>query len=280
MSAAPAAASQTPHDQELDGRERLLSILDRLEELRRRLLRCFLAAGIGIAVALAFLEQIVSFVLSPAVKMLPEGSHFIYTEPTEAFALHFNIAIIAGFVFAAPFIMYQLWLLIEPVLGTAQKKFMIPFVVLTSLGVLSGAAFSHYIVFPYMIAFFGTFTSSALQFMPKIRDSFDLYIKMLMGMILIFQIPTLAFFLAKMGLVTAGLLWKNTKYAILIAFILGAVLTPSGDPWNQSIFAAPIVVLYFISIGIAWFVQPRRTQAASDADSDSESESAPDSESD
>jgi sec-independent protein translocase protein TatC len=280
MSAAPAAASQTPDDQELDGRARMFSIIERLEEFRLRLIRSFIAVLVGIGIALAFLDQIVAFVLSPAVRLLPPGSHFIYTEPTEAFALHFNIAIIAGCVFAAPYIMYQLWLLLAPMLGPEQKKFMVPFVLLTSLGVIGGATFSHFIVFPYMIAFFGTFTTGQLQFMPKIRDSFDLYIKMLMGMTLVFQIPTLAFFLAKMGLVTAGLLWKNTRYAILIAFVLGAVLTPSGDPWNQTVFAAPIVILYLISIGIAWLVAPRKTQAASDAESDSNPERDADSDSD
>jgi sec-independent protein translocase protein TatC len=90
---------------------------------------------------------------------------------------------------------------------------------------------------------------------------------MLMGMTLVFQIPTIIFFLAKMGMVTAGFLWKQFRYAILIAFIVGAVLTPSADPWNQTIFAAPMVALYIISIGIAWIVQPRRDKDAGEEES-------------
>ena len=114
-----------------------------------------------------------------------------------------------------------------------------------------------------MIEFFGTFSNANLQFMPKVETAFDLYIKMLLGMAIVFQMPTAVFFLAKMGLVSARMLWNNIKYAILIIFILAAVLTPSGDPWNQSVFAAPMLVLYVLSIGIAWLVAPRRPSPAS-----------------
>jgi Sec-independent protein secretion pathway component TatC len=92
--------------------------------------------------------------------------------------------------------------------------------------------------------------------MPKVETAFDLYTKMLLGMAIVFQMPTAVFFLAKMGLVSARFLWSNIKYAILIIFILAAVLTPSGDPWNQTVFAAPMVILYLLSIGIAWMVAP------------------------
>ena len=109
-----------------------------------------------------------------------------------------------------------------------------------------------------MIAFFGTFNSPDLAFMPRLEDSFDLYTKMLVGMVVVFQIPTLAFFLAKMRLVTAGLLWRNFKYAFLMIFIVAAVLTPTADPWNQTIFAAPMAGLYLVSILIVWVVQPKR----------------------
>src|SRR5258705_13749803 len=109
-----------------------------------------------------------------------------------------------------------------------------------------------------MIAFFGAFNSPAMKFTPRVEDTFDLYKMMLLGMVVVFQIPTLVFFLAKMRLVTARFLWRHIKYAILIIFIVAAVLTPSSDPWNQTIFAAPMIGLYLISIGIAWMVAPKR----------------------
>ena len=114
------------------------------------------------------------------------------------------------------------------------------------------------IMFPYMIAFFGTFNSPDLAFMPRLDELFDLYTKMLMGMVVVFQMPTVAFFLAKMRMVTAGMLWRNFKYAILIIFIGAAVLTPSTDPWNQTAFATPMVALYLASILTVWMVQPKQ----------------------
>jgi sec-independent protein translocase protein TatC len=186
----------------------------------------------------------------------------IYTAPGEAFSLYVNIALITGDAIASPYILFQVWRLIAPALYANQKKFAIPFVAMSSGGVIAGWLFSHYVVFPYMIEFFGTFSNANLQFMPKVETAWDLYVKMLLGMAIVFQMPTVVFFLAKMGLVSARFLWNNIKYAILIIFILAAVLTPSGDPWNQSVFAAPMIVLYLLSIGIAWAVAPRRALPA------------------
>jgi sec-independent protein translocase protein TatC len=108
-----------------------------------------------------------------------------------------------------------------------------------------------------MMAFFASFNGLDLAFMPRLEDTFGLYTKMMIGMGLVFQMPTIVFFLAKMKLVTAGFLWKNLRYAILITFIIAAVVTPTGDPINQTIFAAPMVLLYILSIFIAWMVNPR-----------------------
>jgi sec-independent protein translocase protein TatC len=134
-------------------------------------------------------------------------------------------------------------------------------VLLTTTGAVAGAAFSHYVLYPSMIAFFGTFNSTDLAFMPRVEDAFDLYLKMMLGMVLVFQMPTLTFFLARMRLVTASFLWRNIKYAVLIIFIVAAVLTPSSDPWNQTVFAAPMLVLYVLSIGLAWAVAPKASRS-------------------
>jgi sec-independent protein translocase protein TatC len=251
--------------QDPDGRLFGISVLEQLEQFRKRLIRSAIAILVGMLVSFAFIERIVFFVLAPARSMLPAGSKLIYTEPIEAFSLYIDIALLAGVILASPFVLYQFWLLISPALYSHQKKFAIPFVALTSVGAVAGAAFSHYIVFPYMIRFFGTFSSSDVAFLPRVENTFDLYVKMLLGMILVFQIPTVVFFLAKMGLVTARFLWRNTKYAILIIFIIAAVVTPSSDPWNQTIFATPMVALYLLSIGIAWMVAPARNESTDSA---------------
>jgi len=255
-----AAFQLQPDEPDDDLREGKMGFLEHLEELRKRIIRSCIAVGIGMLVAVVFIDRIYNFVLAPARRMLPPGSRLIYTVPGEALSLYVELALIAGVVVAAPFIMYQVWMFIAPGPYAKERKFAIPFVVLTTVGAVAGAAFSHYVVFPYMIAFFGTFSSPDLTFMPRIEDTFDLYLKMLIGMSLVFQIPTLVFFLAKMQMVTAGFLWRNTKYAILIIFIIAAIVTPSTDPWNQTIFAMPMVGLYLISIGIAWMVGPKRAK--------------------
>lgn len=239
-----------------------LSLLDLLEQFRKRIVRCCLAIAVGVLVAFTRIDAIVAFIFAPMRRALPPGTRMIYTAPGEAFSLYINIALIAGAVLASPFILFQIWRLIAPALYTNQKKFAVPFVLMSSGGIVAGFLFNHYIVFPYMIEFFGTFSNANLRFLPKVETAFDLYVKMLMGMAIVFQMPTAVFFLAKMGLVSARFLWKNIKYAILIIFVLSAVLTPSGDPWNQTVFAAPMVVLYVLSIGIAWVVAPRAPTAA------------------
>lgn len=234
-----------------------LSLLDLLDQFRRRIVRSCMAIAVGVLVAFTQIDRIVAFIFAPMRRALPPGTKLIYTAPGEAFSLYVNIALIAGAALASPFILFQVWRLVAPALYTNQKKFAIPFVLMSSGGIVAGWLFSHYIVFPFMIEFFGTFSSTNLQFMPKVETAFSLYTKMLLGMALVFQMPTAVFFLSKMGLVSARFLWSHIKYAVLIIFILSAVLTPSGDPWNQFVFAAPMVVLYLLSIGIAWVFAPR-----------------------
>lgn len=252
------AVQLLPDDDDGDeSREGKMGFLEHLDELRKRIIRSCIAIAAGMLVAFVFIDHVVNFVLAPSRRMLPPGTKIIYTQPGEAFGLYINVALIVGVLLASPFIMFQVWRFIAPGLYAKEKTLVIPFVLLTTVGALSGAAFSHYVVFPSLIAFFGTFQSPDLAFMPRLEDVFDLYTKMLLGMCFVFQMPTLAFFLARMRLVTAGFLWRNFKYAFLIIVIIAAVLTPTADPWNQTVFAAPMVCLYLLSILIVWVVQPK-----------------------
>ena len=243
-----------PDDETTTGK---MSFLEHLDELRKRIVNSVIGILVGIVLGFGFIPYIFDFVLGPTRAVLPPGVGMIYTQPGEAFSLWITISLIAGFAIASPYVMYQFWMFIAPGLYSNEKKFAIPFVLFTTIGFLGGAAFNHYIAFPFLIAFFASFHTVDLTFMPRLRDTFGLYVKMLIGMGVIFQMPTVVFFLAKMKLVTARFLWKNLRYAVLIMFVAAAVLTPSGDPWNQAIFAAPMIVLYLLSIGIAWAVNPR-----------------------
>ena len=252
-----------PDDPDDESRGGQMSFLEHLDELRTRIIRSCLAIGAGMLAAVFFVDPIGNFILAPALRVLPAGDTLIFTKPNEGFSFYLDVALIGGIVLAAPFVMYQVWRFIAPALYAKEKKFAIPFVVLTTAGSLGGALFTHYMLFPATIAFFRTFNSPVMKFMPRVDDTFALYKNMMIGMVVVFQMPTLVFFLAKMRLVTARFLWRNLKYAILIIFIVAAVLTSSTDAWSQAVYAAPMIVLYLLSIGIAWLVAPKRDKETS-----------------
>jgi sec-independent protein translocase protein TatC len=135
----------------------------------------------------------------------------------------------------------------------------VPFVLLTAVGTASGALFGNYVLFPGMMKFFSAFSSKHLVMMPSINDTFDHYVTMMIGMVVVFQMPTLVYFLARLRLVTARFLWRHLGHAILVIFIVAALLTSSPDAWNQTMFALPMIGLYLISIVIAWLVAPKQT---------------------
>src|SRR3954470_3007235 len=253
-----------PDDEDDDPIAGKMSFLEHLDELRKRIVNACLSIAVGVLVSFFFINRIVNFLLAPTRKVLPPGVKMIYTEPGEAFSLYIQISLIMGVVFASPIIMYQVWMFIAPGLYSNEKRLAIPFVLFTTIGFVAGAAFNHYIAFPFMMAFFASFNTPDLAFMPRLDDVFGLYTKMLLGMGVVFQMPTVVFFLAKMKMITARFLLVNFKYAFLIMFVVAAVITPSGDMMTQVIFASPMVALYILSIAIAWVVGPKRVRAAAD----------------
>jgi sec-independent protein translocase protein TatC len=240
-----------------------MGFLEHLDELRVRLIRSCIAVAAGMCVAWVFVDRLGEFILAPTLRTLPPGDALLLTKPGEGFAFDLDVALIGGLVLSSPFVMYQVWRFIAPGLYAKEKKFAIPFVALTTVGAIGGALFTHYVMFPATVAFLAGFHSRGMKFMPRVEDTFELYKMMLVGMIVVFQIPTVVFFLAKMRLVTARFLWRHFRYAVLVSFIVAAVLTPSADPWNQTVFALPMMALYLIGIGIAWLVAPKEDSASS-----------------
>ena len=257
MTPRPAADLRPDDDDSDDAAGGSMGFLEHLDELRKRIIRSCIAIGVAMAISAIFIDRIAAFVLNQIFRTLPANSALIYTNPSEGFSFWFNLTLIAGLVLAAPFVMYQVWGFIAPGLYTHEKKFVVPFVLLSSIGTILGAAFSNYVLFPGMMRFFATFSGPRLIMMPSINDTFDHYIRMMFGMVAVFQMPTLVYFLAKFRLVTARFLWRHLGHAILIIFIVAALLTTSTDPWNQTIFALPMIALYLISIVIAWIVSPK-----------------------
>ena len=240
--------------------EAKMSFLDHLDELRKRIIYAAISIGVGFVIAFFFHNELFDFVMRPLQSGLPAGQTLIYTEPTEAFVLHLTIAAIAGLVIALPLVMTQVWLFIAPGLYSHEKKMAIPFVLMSSIFFTAGAAFSHYVVFPLTWKFFVSFKTDYLTFMPRIEPAFSLYIKMLLAFGAVFQMPTIVLFLAKMGVVTAGFLWKHTKYAFLIIVIVSAVVTPDGGGVSLVAMSVPLFFLYLFSIMLAWIFGKKKKE--------------------
>ena len=235
-----------------------MSFLDHLDELRRRIIYAVSSLAVGFLIAFLFIDEIFNFIMRPLQQMLPPGGTLVYTDPTEAFLLYIKIALIAGLILASPAIMLQLWLFIAPGLYAHEKKWAIPFVVMSTFFFVAGAAFSHYVVFPLTWSFFVSFTTDILTFMPRIESAFSLYLRLLLAFGVVFEMPTVVLFLARMGVVSARFLIRNVKYAILIMVIASAVITPDGGGVSLVAMTGPMILLYGLSIGLAWLFEKKR----------------------
>lgn len=260
----PSLASSRPPDPD-DENGGMMGFLDHLDELRGRLIRSCLAIGAGMGIAFVFRDRIAEIVLRPTLNALPKGTSLVATRVGETFAFYLDIALIGGVIIAAPYVLFQVWRFIAPGLHTHERRLAVPFVLMAAAGTAAGALFTHYALFPSTIEFFAQFDSESIRLTPKLEDTFGLYRSMMLGMVAVFQLPTLVFFLSLTRVVTARWLVRHIKYAILASFVVAALLTASPDPWNQTVMAAPMIALYLVSIVVAWLVG-LRTKDVIDAD--------------
>jgi sec-independent protein translocase protein TatC len=254
---APYDGSPDPDDRPGAG---AMPFLEHLDELRKRLLVSVAALGVGFVVCWVFVERLLDFIFVPLTATIA-GGKFQYTEPAEAFMLRMKLAALAGLFLALPVILWQVWRFVAPGLYRDEKRLAIPFVLLSTVLFTLGAAFSHYVAFPWTMQFFASFERPDIVFIPRIAPVFETYVKMLLGMGLAFQLPTVVFFLARLGLVTAGFLVRHFKYGVLLIFVVAAIATPGQDFTSQFMMAGPMLVLYVLSIAIAWVVGRRRRRA-------------------
>jgi sec-independent protein translocase protein TatC len=240
-----------------------MSFLEHLEELRRRLIYSIVAVGVAFCFCWAYAERIYDLVQRPVIEALQKNGvtpKLTFLNPTEPFNLYIKTAFVAGLFAASPFVLYQVWMFISPGLYRREKRYVLPFMSSTILLFLAGGYFGYKMVFPAALEFL---ISYGKQFQPMITISeySDLFLTVIIGLGVVFEMPILVFFLALMGVVTAGWMWRNVRYSILVIFIIAAVLTPTTDILNMCIFAAPMVALYVLSIGIAWLVHPAQRRA-------------------
>ena len=248
----PAKGGFSPFGEEEEpAGEGRMTFLEHLDELRKRITHAVVGLLVGFIVAFAFINDIFNFVYARLTIAVP-GGKLVYTEAPEMFMLWIKIAALTGVLIASPYIMLQVWLFIAPGLYAKEKKLAIPFVLSSSSLFIGGAAFSHYFVFPAAWNFFAGFSNDTVEFLPRVGPIFGMYVKLLLGIGLTFQLPVLMFVLARLGIVTAGFLMRNFKYAVLFIFIFAAVITPDANPVTQIMVAGPMVVLYGLGIAVSW----------------------------
>jgi sec-independent protein translocase protein TatC len=238
-----------------------MSFLDHLDELRRRILYAVYSILAAAVVSFAFIDRILREVTAPMLAVLPAGK-LLGTEALDPIMLYFKAGLLVAILIASPLIMLQVWYFIAPGLYAKEKRIALPFVLVSSLMFLTGAYFGHRVAFRVTWEFLIAFTPDLMDFNPTAGSVFSLYLKMVLGLGLIFEMPVVVFVLARFGLVTAKFLLKNFKYAVLIIFIVAAVASPGQDPASQMLFAAPMLVLYAISIGVAWLFGKKKPPEA------------------
>ncbi len=243
-----------------------MTFLEHLDDLRKRIVYSLIALLVAVIPAYMFSKDIFKILARPVTQSLPQGTRLAVTTLPAAFMVYIKVSFLAAIFFTSPFIFYQLWKFVAPGLYQKEKKYVIPFVFLTTFFFILGALFGYFVLFPFACRFFLTIGS---DFQPVITADkyFSLALHLLLGISLVFELPTLVFFLSRMGLVTAGWMIKNIKYAVLVIFIIAAIITPTPDFINQTILAGPMLGLYGLSILIALFAgKKRKKQKDSGAD--------------
>lgn len=251
-----------PEEQQEERQLGSMSLLQHLEELRKRIIYSLASVAVGFGVGIWKWEAIYHLMQKPiaealAKNKLPTDLNFL--NPTDPFNLELKIALIGGIFLASPFILYQVWGFISPGLYRNEKRFLLPFLFLSIGLFMAGGVFGYKIVFPVALEFLiTTGTKAGLHPMITITEYGNLFLTIMLGLSIIFELPIVIGFAASMGVVNAKFLFKHIRGAVLTFFIIAAILTPTTDPMNMTIYAMPMILLYVGSIGIAWIVHPKQ----------------------
>ncbi len=235
-----------------------MSLMEHLDELRRRIIHSAIYLTAGAIIAWIFHDRLINFLQVPLLKI---GKSLVFTHPMDALNLNLQASLLGGAILASPFILYQVWLFISPGLYQREKRFVIPFMAATIGLFLAGASFGYYFVLPGAIKILVLGFGKNFTPMITIEDYSGFFLSIILGLGISFELPILIFFLAMFGIVSHRFLWKNVRYAILAVFLVAAVICPSPDPWTMCIYALPMLGLYVLGIGVAWWVHPSRRKA-------------------
>ena len=228
-----------------------MSFLEHLEELRKRLVVSVIAIFAGFLACWHYADRIFAKMQEPLLKFLPNGDKLAYTKLTGPFFMYMKVAFFAGMFIAAPVVLLQLWLFIAPGLYKNERRYAAPFIIFASLFFIAGGYFGYRVLLPGTCAFFVE-TGKQFKQMIVIDDYFSFASTIILAAGLVFETPILIFFLARLGIVTPAFLLQKFKWAILLAFIIAAIVTPTPDMVTQTALAVPMIVLYALGIGIAY----------------------------
>jgi len=224
-----------------------LPFTSHLEELRKRLITAFIAVGVGFVVSFGFKERLFGILVQPLINVMKEGENLIYTGLPEAFFTYLKVSLLTGLIVASPILLYQFWMFVAPGLYRKERRLMVPIVILSSFFFIGGALFGYFVVFPWGFKFFLGFATDTIRPLPSMKEYFGFSAKLLLAFGLVFELPLVLTFMAKLGIVSVDFLKKNRKYALLLFFAGAAILTPP-DVITQILMALPLMVLYEISI--------------------------------
>jgi sec-independent protein translocase protein TatC len=235
-----------------------MPLMEHLDELRHRIVLSAIFLFLGFIVAYVFHEQLYGLVQAPLDNLHIKLN---YTHPMDPLNLYLQVSLIGGAIIASPFILYQVWMFIAPGLYQRERRFVVPFMGATVGLFLLGAFFGYHWVLPGALNILIVQFGSKFQPMVTIEQYTGFFLSIILGLGISFEMPILIFFLAIFGIVSPRFLWKNMRYAVLAIFLVAAIITPSPDPWTMCIYAIPMMILYLVGIGVAWWVHPSRRKA-------------------
>ncbi len=224
-----------------------LPFTEHLEELRSRLVRCFIAITIGFVIAYLFKKKLFGILIRPLMQVMEQGDTLIFTGVPEAFITYLKVSLLVGILIAIPVIMYEFWMFVAPGLYRNERRMMLPIILISSVFFVGGALFGYFIVFPYGFKFLLGFGTETLRPLPSMKEYLGFSAKLLLAFGFVFELPLVITFMARLGLVGVDFLKRNRKYALLLFFVGSAILTPP-DVVTQVMMSIPLMILYEISI--------------------------------
>lgn len=234
-----------------------MTLIEHLEELRARLMWSIVAVFVGFLLCWYWAQPIFAWMAMPITQFLPAGDKLAFTGLVDPFMLYMKVALLAGVFLASPVVLWQFWLFVSPALYRHERRLVVPFVTLTTVFFLSGGYFGYKVAFPMVVKFLLSVGKDFRQVI-TINEYFAMASKVILGLGLVFELPVLIMVLARFGIVTAKLLLKYFRFAVLIIFIIAAIITPTPDIPTQCVFALPMIGLYLLGVLVAWLFGKKR----------------------